>query len=167
MIIINKTPEVKAILIQNNIEFKEVNKQNDEDIAETILKIVSKVFNIPVDVIKNKKTRKRAVVYARHISRFFIRENTLLSLSSIGWITAAISHATVLSSGNTVDDLNGRDKQFTIKYNAVKQNIDMIFKPNTYSDVQIAISKILKASDKLSKDELIEMMEDILIDGED
>ena len=120
------------------------------------------VVYIVLNVIKYKKTRKREIIHARHLCRKFIKENTLLSLAQVGKFTMG-DHTSVLHSMSVVSNFVGTDKPFTNSYNLVLKKIELTFMQSSYSNTQIKLAKILKASDGISKEQMIEMIEDMLI----
>lgn len=78
---------------------------------ETIQKIVSEYFNLPVDKLKDK-TRKREIVQARQLSMYFAKMYTKSSLKQIGKHFGGKDHSTVIHSCQTVKDLMDVDETF-------------------------------------------------------
>ena len=78
-----------------------------------ISSIVNSVVNVTgIEFIKIQSvTRKREILYARHLFCYFARKRTKLSLQEIGNILNR-DHATVLHSVKTVKDLLTYDREF-------------------------------------------------------
>jgi chromosomal replication initiator protein len=78
-----------------------------------ISSIVNSVVNVTgIEFIKIQSvTRKREILYARHLFCYFARKRTKLSLQEIGNILNR-DHATVLHSVRTVKDLLTYDREF-------------------------------------------------------
>lgn len=88
-------------------------KDNVNEITiEIIQKIVSKYFDIPVDVLVSK-TRKRNIVQARQIVMYLSKKYTKKSLVKIGKENGGRDHATVLHACRTVKNLIDIDKKFS------------------------------------------------------
>ncbi len=88
-------------------------KDNVNEITiEIIQKIVSKYFDIPVDILVSK-TRKRNIVQARQIVMYLAKKYTKKSLVKIGKENGGRDHATVLHACRTVKNLIDIDKKFS------------------------------------------------------
>lgn len=88
-----------------------VQNANREISIDSIQKIVSEYFQLPVEKLK-EKTRKREVVQARQISMYFAKQYTKSSLKTIGLHFGGRDHSTVIHALNTVNDLMTTDKKF-------------------------------------------------------
>jgi chromosomal replication initiator protein len=96
----------------------------EEPISVTIDKIftaVSKIYNIPADVIRGKK-RTDEVANARHICIYLLRTLTDYSLSSIGSIFSR-DHTTVLSSIRKIEKEISDNQNFEAEINDMIKDV--------------------------------------------
>jgi len=76
-----------------------------------IQKFVAEHFNTTVEAMKDK-TRKREIVVARQVAMYFAKNNTNLSLKSIGLHFGNRDHSTVIHALTSVNDLMDTDRKF-------------------------------------------------------
>ncbi len=79
--------------------------------VQKIQDTVSDYFNVKKELIQSA-SRKREIVQARHVTMYFIKKYTELSLSQIGSQVGNRNHATVLHACNTVQNYSDVDKGF-------------------------------------------------------
>ncbi|MDX2063066.1 MAG: chromosomal replication initiator protein DnaA [Bacteroidia bacterium] len=91
---------------------------------DSIQKIVSEYFRLPVEKLK-EKTRKREIVQARQISMFFAKQYTKSSLKTIGLHFGGRDHSTVIHALHTVDDLMTTDKEFRRYVEEIRKKIQL------------------------------------------
>jgi chromosomal replication initiator protein len=91
---------------------------------DSIQKIVSDYFRLPVEKLK-EKTRKREIVQARQISMFFAKQYTKSSLKTIGLHFGGRDHSTVIHALHTVDDLISTDKEFRRYVDDIRKKIQI------------------------------------------
>jgi chromosomal replication initiator protein len=101
-----------------------VKNANREISIESIQKIVSDYFDLPVETLK-QKTRKREIVQARQISMYFAKKFTKSSLKLIGLHFGGRDHSTVIHALNTVSDLMTTDKEFHRYVDEIKKKIHL------------------------------------------
>ena len=101
-----------------------VKNANREISIESIQKIVSDYFQLPVEKLK-EKTRKREVVQARQISMYFAKQYTKVSLKTIGLHFGGRDHSTVIHALNTVRDLMTWDRDFRRYVDEIQQKIQL------------------------------------------
>lgn len=101
-----------------------VKNANRELSIDSIQKIVSEYFRLPVEKLK-EKTRKREIVQARQISMFFAKQFTKSSLKTIGLHFGGRDHSTVIHALNTVDDLMATDKEFRRYVDDIRKKIQL------------------------------------------
>ena len=94
--------------------------ESPHDRAQRIISGVSNALKVDMNV----HTRKRYVVWARHIARYLIRQSTSLSLNDIGQLTGQVDHATVLNSCKRATDLIDVDREFKEMYLLCKKVVD-------------------------------------------
>ena len=80
---------------------KVVYQDNSLNKLYEIKAIICQYFDVDID----RKTRKREVVYARHMAMYYSRKLTKLSLQDIGSLIASRDHATVLYAVKTINNL--------------------------------------------------------------
>lgn len=101
-----------------------VKNANRELSIDSIQKIVTDYFRLPVEKLK-EKTRKREIVQARQISMYFSKHYTKSSLKTIGLHFGGRDHSTVIHALHTVDDLMTTDKEFRRYVDDIKKKIQM------------------------------------------
>lgn len=80
-----------------------------------IIDKVCEYYNIPSKSMFSKE-RFREVVTPRQMCQTLLKENTGLSLSSIGVITGMRNHATILHANKTIHNLIDTDKKIRSNY---------------------------------------------------
>lgn len=93
-----------------------------EDITRIIDQTVSEVMKIPVDMLR-KRTRKRDIVYPRHLAMFFYQRKTQMTCGEIGENLGGYDHATVLHAFKNVNNLRETDPEFRKKFEEIKRRI--------------------------------------------
>jgi len=83
-----------------------------------ILDTCANINSVTVKDIKTKG-RKREIVYARHMARWFIHNYTSLSLKSNVRETSGINHTSALSSIRVVGDLVDTDRVYKNNFEQV------------------------------------------------
>ncbi len=103
-----------------------------------ILEIIALHYGIKVSDLrrKGKGTREEALVEARQLACFFLRENLDISLPQIGRIVNR-NHATVLYSVRKVKDFLETDKAYRCRFTRLKNDVDALFlPPETFEEYQ-------------------------------
>jgi len=126
-----------AILAQSSLNNREIDMELAREIVKTfvknanreisidsIQKIVSDYFEMPVEKLK-EKTRKREIVQARQISMYFAKKYTKNSLKNIGLHFGGRDHSTVIHALNTVNDLMTTDRDFMQYVEDIKKKIQL------------------------------------------
>lgn len=78
--------------------------------ADKIMKIVSRYYNIPEDIVKSS-TRKREVSWARQVAMYFTLELLNVTLLNASMQYNRSNHTTSLHAKNTVLDIISYDKK--------------------------------------------------------
>ena len=73
-----------------------------EKTVECIIDTVCTYFQVPKKLVIHSKTRRRNVVRARHLCRWYILKNTHMTLKEVGDIWGGADHTTILHSKNYV-----------------------------------------------------------------
>ncbi len=89
---------------------------------DNIKDLVAKFFNIPVEEL-DKKTRKRNIVEARHLSMYLCKEHTSETLKNIGRSFGKRDHSTVLYAIKAVENAKTTDMLFQDKLNDLQKEI--------------------------------------------
>ena len=87
--------------------------------VEYILNIVNEVFQTNC----TENTRRKRVVYARHIAIYFIRKYTLLSLGEIANCLGLTNHSTAVHSIKTAMNLMETDADYCSKCQLVEEKL--------------------------------------------
>jgi chromosomal replication initiation ATPase DnaA len=87
--------------------------------VEFILNTVNEVFQTNC----TENTRRKRVVYARHIAIYFIRKYTLLSLSEIANSVGLTDHSTAVHSIKTAMNLMETDAEYFSKCQLVEEKL--------------------------------------------
>lgn len=90
---------------------------------ELILDAIEKVTGISPRMLLDK-TRKRPIVYARHIFCYHMRDKTTLSLTEIG-TELGRDHTTVINSVRVYGDLYETDDAFFELSNRIEDELDL------------------------------------------
>lgn len=96
------TPEIYVGTLKKTIPLGKLTK-------ETILKVICRELQMDFDEVKNKKTREKEFVYARHLYGYFCRKYTIESLKNIGNFINK-NHATIIHSNKTIENWIEYDK---------------------------------------------------------
>ena len=86
---------------------------------ENIIKSVNEVFNTNC----TERSRRKNVVYARHLAIFLIRKYTLLSLNEVAISVGLNDHSTALHSIKTAQNLMETDEAYIKKYKLVEDKL--------------------------------------------
>ena len=97
-----------------------------EENLYTIANKLADFFGLDESFYKTK-TRKREIVVARQILHSIYRDNSRLSLATIGGITYH-DHTTVLHSKRTVSNLMDTDKAYRNDYFEIINDLGLIYK---------------------------------------
>ncbi len=90
---------------------KDVTKSQPKNISiETIQKVVSQYFDLPVDLLR-AKTRKQEVANARMISMYLSKKITNNSLKTIGLLHGGKDHSTVIHAIKTIESKISEDNK--------------------------------------------------------
>ncbi len=103
-----------------------------------ILEIIAVHNRITVSDLrrKDKGAKEEILVEARQLACFFLREKLDLSLPQIGKIVNR-NHATVLYSIRKVQDFLETDKEYSYRFDKLKNDIDILFlPPETFEEYQ-------------------------------
>ena len=90
--------------------------------ADKIMEIVSRYYDIPVDIIKSS-TRKREVSWARQVGMFLTLELLNVTLLNASMQYNRSNHTTSLHAKNTVLDLISYDKKKRSEVQELKDNL--------------------------------------------
>lgn len=101
---------------------------------EIIIREVGRYFDINPQSL-SLKTRKRRIVFPRHIAMFFLTRYTTLSLKNIGIMLGGKDHTTVIHARNLINDLIKAKDRETVKAVvnieiAIKSQKEEEFAPN-------------------------------------
>lgn len=99
---------------------------NDMQTAEIIRQICAEYAAIDVTVLAGK-WRKREVVEMRQIGMAITKNNTKLSLQSVGNYYGGRNHATIIHAKDLVGDLCETDKHFLLKVRTIQNMIEKHF----------------------------------------
>ena len=80
---------------------------------ETILKVICRELEMDFDEVKNRKTRKKEFVYARHLYGYFCRKYTSEGFEKIGEFIKK-DHATIIHSNKTIENWIEVDKSVSV-----------------------------------------------------
>ncbi|AFY99113.1 chromosomal replication initiator protein DnaA [Calothrix sp. PCC 6303] len=92
---------------------------------ETILSIISNVFNISLDDLKSN-SRRREISWARQIGMYLMRQHTDLSLPRIGEEFGGKDHTTVIYSCDKITQLQKTDQALAQTLQKLRDRINMI-----------------------------------------
>lgn len=87
-------------------------------------KAVAEHYNVPLESIKSK-TRKKAIVIARHVAMYLAKQYTKHSLKSIGQYCGGRDHSTVIHALQTVKDMLETVPQFKTSFEALQRKIKL------------------------------------------
>lgn len=93
-----------------------------ESFEKRLKSVIYEITGIHPNLLRSK-TRKREIVQARQLFHTFMRDNTNLALSEIGFLTGGHDHATVLYSRNTINNLLENNKEIQDYYNRISKLI--------------------------------------------
>ena len=110
------TPEIHAGLLKRNVPVGRLTKA-------TILKTICIELEMDFEEVKNKKTRKKEYVYARHLYGYFCRIFTNESYSSIAMFIKK-DHATIIHSNRTINNWIDTDKNVESLCKLLKANFN-------------------------------------------
>jgi len=93
-------------------------------VASKIISIVIKHFRLKADDVC-QKTRARHIVYARHFVMIFLKQETGMSLKSIGKAFTGVTfdHTTVIHGIKTIKDLMSYNEDTQKDYASIKDAI--------------------------------------------
>ncbi len=100
---------------------------NSFTIVETVKQAVSNEFGISIQQLESS-SRLREVAEARMIAMKLIRENTSLSLKTIGKEFGNRDHSTVIYACETVNDLKQFNKIYNEKYLSILKLVKGMYK---------------------------------------
>lgn len=87
--------------------------------AEDIVNAVNETFNTNC----TEQTRRKRVVYARHMAIYLIRKHTDLSLEESANAVGLTDHATALHSVRTAKNLMQTDEEYLEKHNIIAMKL--------------------------------------------
>ena len=90
---------------------------------DNIIKTCSNYFRIPFESLQSK-TRMRNVVVARHITMWFLLNQTEITLSEVGGIFGNRDHTTVIHAKKSVND--SLTSKFDNEYKTHIENLNVI-----------------------------------------
>jgi chromosomal replication initiation ATPase DnaA len=102
------TPEIYTGLFKKNIPIGKLTKA-------TILKAVCLELEMDFEEVKNRKTRLKEFVYARHLYAYFCKKFTNDSLTSIGKYINK-DHATIIHSNTQISNWITCDEKVKLIY---------------------------------------------------
>ena len=90
--------------------------------ADKIMEIVSRYYDIPVDIVKSS-TRKREVSWARQVAMYFTLDLLNVTLLNASMQYNRSNHTTSLHAKNTVLDIISYDKKKRSEVQELKDNL--------------------------------------------
>ena len=90
--------------------------------ADKIMEIVSRYYDIPVDIVKSS-TRRREVSWARQVAMYFTLDLLNVTLLNASMQYNRSNHTTSLHAKNTVLDLISYDKKKRSEVQELKDNL--------------------------------------------
>ncbi|HAU36309.1 MAG TPA: chromosomal replication initiator protein DnaA, partial [Phycisphaerales bacterium] len=96
--------------------------KNREITIEDILDVVTSRFNVRLADLQSKK-RSRSIAFPRQICMYLARNLTRHSLEEIGGYFGGRDHTTVLHANRTIEEMGGKDKQFSAQLELLTQEI--------------------------------------------
>lgn len=168
MIIIKNSSDCKiasGLLDKHEIDYIDTSSIKGlfyDDIAKIVLQCVSKIMNIPIVDIKSEG-KKGEIPIARHMARYFMKENTKMNLTDIAFFTGGKEHSAVIYSCKTILDIIETDSVYRDKFNCIEALIkkEILYKNginNPHDYMMYEIFNIIKT--KETKDEIMEALED-------
>jgi chromosomal replication initiator protein len=95
------------------------------NLSNQILTIVSETTGIPTNLILSP-SRKMEIVQARHLSMYFHRWETTLSLQAIASIHNRDQHGTIINACNAIDYDIRKNTKLQEQFNHIKQYIKSV-----------------------------------------
>lgn len=97
----------------------------EKELARLVMESVQEFTGIPIEVFVGK-SRKNALIEARHLSMYFIRSKTNLRLIDIAKLHNKKTHVPVLHGCNKVRDMSKHERVFSQRLAKLKAKIDLI-----------------------------------------
>ena len=89
---------------------------------DSVLKIVSKQFDVLASEVKSKK-RHKDIAFVRQVVLYMMKKHTICSLQAIGEFVGGRDHSTVIHAINKIEGLAGENAAFLQKLRAIEQEI--------------------------------------------
>jgi hypothetical protein len=93
-------------------------------LMDFILKVVQNYYDVNEDYYK-RKTRKYEILFPRQVAMYLIRQNTKLSLNSIGEKFGNKNHATIINGVKRIKGYVDVDKQIRMEVKDIQQTITL------------------------------------------
>lgn len=90
--------------------------------ADFIIEVCARHCGADKELV-TKKGKKREVMNAKHLSRFFIHNFTTITLESNAHKTGAEDHSSTINSFRVVSDLCDTEKEFRLMFEGVEKEI--------------------------------------------
>lgn len=104
----------------------EVKKLDTNGVANFIIGLVTDYFDVDVDLVTSKATKKRHIIDAKHIAMKLIHDNTTMSSQQIAILFRCDNHGTVLHAYKMVQRLCETDKFYECHVRNLQSEITKI-----------------------------------------
>lgn len=99
-----------------------LDKRSPSITAERVIYMTMLSFNLTLNDIR-KKTRRREIVYPRHVLCYLLRKKTNMSLKDIGELTGGRDHTTVIHAIKSIEDLMETDELIRLEISFINNSI--------------------------------------------
>jgi chromosomal replication initiator protein len=99
--ILEQPPKTELINYMTIPGLKLAKNLNNQQVIDCIIDTVCTYLQVPKKLVVSK-TRRKEVVRAKHICRWYLTKRTNMTLSAIGLIWEGVDHTTIIHSRNYV-----------------------------------------------------------------